>query len=193
MAWRCDQHGSPTCSYCSRPTFEKEDGRPWLIDREGVMMPQPTQVDLAPAPTTVSTSYEGERMRAVELEVDMTSRETADITTDVISFCQELGDGLVNVLVRHATAGLVAIELGNGTENDIIPLVEKLAPQAAAYENSCGRGDEGSDHLMPVLLSPSLTFPVIQGRIMLSGSQSILLVDRFYGMQRRVLLSFIPA
>jgi secondary thiamine-phosphate synthase enzyme len=191
--WCCDRHGSPTCTVCSRPTYQAGDERPWLIDRAGVMMPEPTPVDFVPEAAVVRSSHVGQRMRSVELGIDMTSRELADLTSEVVAFCSELGDGLVNTLVRHATAGLAAIELGHGTEHDVVRLVERLAPQDAAYGNSCGKGDEGSDHLMPILLSPSLTFPVIDGRVALSSSQSIVLVDRFYGMERIVRLTFLPA
>ena len=178
---------------CPRPTYERSDERAWLIDRDGTMMPEPTLVDFVPEPAAVRSTHMGERMRSVELGIDMTSRELADITPEVLAFCGELGEGLLNILVRHATAGLAAIELGHGTEHDVVQLVERLAPQEAAYANSCGRGDEGSDHLMPVVFSPSLTFPVIEGQLAVSSSQAIVLVDRFYGMERLVRLTFLPA
>ncbi|MGH2759831.1 MAG: secondary thiamine-phosphate synthase enzyme YjbQ, partial [Actinomycetota bacterium] len=51
-------------------------------------------------------------MRTIELELDTTGRELVDLTDDVRDFCRAAGDGLLNVFVPHATAGLAILELG---------------------------------------------------------------------------------
>lgn len=189
--WCCDQHGSPTCTVCARPELKPGTTETWWIDADGIAMPEPKPGDCLPEETQIASRSEADRMPHAEIVVDMTSRDVADITSMVAAFSSAHGDGLVNVLLCHATAGIALIELGRGTERDVIAHLERLAPQEDVYVNDCGRGDEGSDHLLPVLLCPSLTLPVMDGKIRMSPTQRIVVVDRFYPMQRHVLLSFV--
>ena len=192
VQWICDQHGSPTCTVCDRPQLTAGDDRTWLIDPDGVMMPEPQPIDLLPDPPRVVGGYDG-ALRSAEIVIDMRNREVADITSHVEELCRGPNFGLVNVFLPHATAGLAIIELGHGTEHDIVEHLETVIPLAAPYASDCGRRDEGADHLMPVVLAPSITIPVIGGRPVMSESQSVVLVDRFHPMKRRIVVTFVPA
>ena len=75
------------------------------------------------------------------------------------------GDGLLHVFVPHATAGLALMETGSGSESDLLDALERLLPRDDRYRHAHGSPGHGGDHLLPALVSPSVTLPVIGGRI----------------------------
>ena len=101
-------------------------------------------------------------------------------------------DGIVNVFVPHATAGLALMETGSGSEEDLEEVLDRLLPRDDRYRHSHGSKGHGGDHLLPVFVSPSLTIPVTAGRLALGTWQSVVLVDpNRDNPERRVLLSFL--
>jgi secondary thiamine-phosphate synthase enzyme len=133
-------------------------------------------------------------MHTVELQIETTGRELVDLTSDIREFCARSGDGLVNVFVPHATAGLTIVELGDRSEADLAELLERLLPKDARYHHSHGSPGHGADHLLPTLLSPSLVVPVIGGEPQLGTWQYVVLVDRNPDNPvRRVRLSFVES
>ena len=133
-------------------------------------------------------------MRTEELSLDMASARFADLTDRVRSFAAEVGgDGLVNVFVPHATAGLALIETGSGSEPDLEDVLDRLLPRDDRYRHSHGSPGHGADHLLPAFLSPSLTLPVVAGEVALGTWQSVVLVDpNRDNPRRKVRLSFVP-
>jgi len=108
-------------------------------------------------------------------------------------FCQEREDGLLNVFAPHATAGLALMELGSGSEPDLADLLERLVPRDDRYRHRHGATGHGADHLLPVLVSPSLVLPVAAGRPLLGTWQSIVLVDLNHDNPTRIVrLTFLP-
>jgi secondary thiamine-phosphate synthase enzyme len=102
------------------------------------------------------------------------------------------GDGLVNVFVPHATAGLALIETGSGSEEDLRSILDRLLPRDHPYAHAHGSPGHGADHLLPAFISPSLTIPVTGGRMELGTWQSIVLVDLNRDNPRRqVRISFV--
>jgi secondary thiamine-phosphate synthase enzyme len=133
-------------------------------------------------------------MRTTEIDVDTSTRTLADLTGEVESFCRAEGDGLVNVFAPHATAGVVVMELGSGSEADLADALERLLPRDDRYRHRHGSPGHGADHLLPALISPSLTVPVQGGRVLLGTWQRIVLVDlNRDNPLRQVRLSFVPA
>lgn len=131
-------------------------------------------------------------MRTEEVELDTTGSELVDLTSRVQAFCADAGDGLLNVFVPHATAGLAIVELGDGSEPDLAELLERLLPKDDRYNHRHGSPGHGADHLLPTLLSPSLTIPVIDGTPQLGTWQHVVLVDRNSdNPRRRVRFSFV--
>ena len=117
-------------------------------------------------------------MRTAEIGVDTSTRRTVDLTDDVRAFCAEAGgDGLLNLLAPHATAGLALIETGSGSEADLEDLLERLVPRDDRYRHRHGSPGHGADHLLPAIVSPSLVLPVLRGRPALGTWQRIVLVD----------------
>jgi secondary thiamine-phosphate synthase enzyme len=133
-------------------------------------------------------------MLSIELTVDASRQRIIDLTSELERFCAELGDGLVNVFVPHATAGVALMEIGSGSDSDLLHALERLLPRDDRYRHAHGSPGHGADHLLPALVSPSVTLPVLAGRVGLGTWQSVVLVDLNEDNPRRhVRLSFVPA
>jgi secondary thiamine-phosphate synthase enzyme len=133
-------------------------------------------------------------MHTHEIEVDTSRRRFVDLSGDLSRFCSGRGDGLVNVFVPHATAGLALMELGSGSEADLETILNRILPRDNRYRHAHGSPGHGADHLLPALISPSVTVPVLGGRAALGTWQSLVLVDfNVDNPHRHVRLSFLPA
>jgi secondary thiamine-phosphate synthase enzyme len=134
-------------------------------------------------------------MRTEELTLDTSSARFVDLTSRVQQFVAKAGvDGLMNVFVPHATAGLAVIETGSGSEEDLDNILADLLPRDDRYKHNHGSPGHGADHVLPAFLSPTMTFPVVDGKVELGTWQSIVLVDlNRDNPQRKVLLSFIAS
>lgn len=132
-------------------------------------------------------------MRTVELRVGTGDRLVTDLSADVRAFAGEVGgDGLLQVFVPHATAGVALIETGSGSEADLAASVARLVPRDAAYAHAHGSAGHGGDHVLPAFVAPSLTIPVVQGVPQLGVWQSVVLVDpNVDNPDRTVRLSFL--
>jgi secondary thiamine-phosphate synthase enzyme len=95
--------------------------------------------------------------------------------------------------VPHATAGLVVVETGAGSDDDLVEALDRLLPRdERAYRHRHGSAGHGADHVLPLLAAPSLTVPVIAGRLALGTWQSICLLDpNEDNATRTVRLSFV--
>ena len=116
-------------------------------------------------------------METTEIRVETGKATVTDLSAELTSFCQGRGDGLVHVFAPHATAGLGLMELGSGSEPDLEDLLGRLLPRDDRYRHRHGSPGHGGDHLLPVLVSPSLTIPVVGGRPALGTWQRLVLVD----------------
>lgn len=133
-------------------------------------------------------------MQSIELRLDTTGRRLTDLTADAGRYVAGSGDGLLHVFVPHATAGLAVFELGAGSESDLDELLDRLLPRDDRYVHAHGSPGHGADHLLPVLLSPFLSVPVLDGRLALGTWQHIALVDPNHdNPYRTVRLSFLPS
>jgi secondary thiamine-phosphate synthase enzyme len=127
------------------------------------------------------------------LHLTVLDRQVTDLTGAVVRFCQGRGDGLLHVFAPHATAGLALLEVGSGTESDLADTLDRLLPRDDRYRHRHGATGHGADHVLPALVSPSVTVPVLDGRPMLGTWQSIVLVDtNGDNPERMVRLSFLP-
>ncbi len=132
-------------------------------------------------------------MESTELTVRTGTRPAvADITAEVTEFCRDRGDGLLSVFVPHATAGIAIIETGAGSEDDLLAAVGEILPRDDRWRHRHGSAGHGADHLLPAIIAPSITVPVLRGRPALGTWQSIVLVDtNADNPDRRVRLSFL--
>ena len=117
-------------------------------------------------------------MKTTELTVHTGSRRGLfDITRECAAFVDGEGDGLLNVFVPHATAGVVIVELGAGSDDDLLDALDRLLPRDDRWRHRHGSPGHGADHVLPLLAPPSLTIPVVRGRLELGTWQSIALLD----------------
>jgi secondary thiamine-phosphate synthase enzyme len=130
-------------------------------------------------------------METKVFEYDTTQTSFLDITRDVETVIRS-GSGLVNVFAPHATAGIAIIETGSGSEGDLGDAIDRLLPRDDRYRHSHGSPGHGADHVLPAFISPSVTLPVIDGRLSLGTWQSVVLVDTNRDNPRRkVRVSFL--
>ena len=131
-------------------------------------------------------------MDTTVLDLTTGDRHVTDLTGAIGAFCRGRGDGLVHVFTPHATAGLALMELGSGSEPDLDELLDRLLPRDDRYRHAHGSVGHGADHLLPVLVSPSMVLPVLDGAPALGTWQSVVLVDLNHDNARRhVRLSFV--
>jgi len=118
-----------------------------------------------------------------------------DLTPACAGFLREVAgetDGLLQVFAPHATAGLAIIELGSGSDADLLAAVERMLPRDDRWRHRHGSVGHGADHVLPALISPSVSVPVIGGRMALGTWQSVALVDTNRDRDRRIVrLSFL--
>jgi secondary thiamine-phosphate synthase enzyme len=117
-----------------------------------------------------------------------------DLTSECASFVAGEGDGLLNVFVPHATCGLVVMELGSGSDSDLLEALDRLLPRDERWQHRHGSAGHGADHVVPAFAPPSIVVPVVGGGLALGTWQSIALLDTNVDNDRRtVRLSFVPA
>ncbi|MEU3557382.1 YjbQ family protein [Streptomyces fragilis] len=123
------------------------------------------------------------------------SERVADITRDCEDFLREAAagrDGLLNVFVPHATAGIAVIETGAGSDDDLLAALRDLLPADDRWQHRHGTPGHGRDHVLPAFVPPHATLPVIGGRLELGTWQSVCLVDtNVDNADRQVRLSFL--
>jgi len=135
-------------------------------------------------------------MDTVRLQVRTgTQRGFTDLTGACRRFVAEQaggGDGLLSVFVPHATAGLAILELGAGSDEDALAALDRLLPRDGRWVHRHGSPGHGADHVVPLVVSPSVTVPVLGGELALGTWQSIALLDpNADNPERTVLLSFL--
>ncbi|MFI8369461.1 YjbQ family protein [Streptomyces sp. NPDC085466] len=124
------------------------------------------------------------------------SRETV---TDLTKVCEDFlteaatgRDGLLNLFVPHATAGLAVLETGAGSDSDLLSTLHHLLPADDRWQHRHGSPGHGRDHVLPAFLPPHATLPVLAGRLTLGTWQSVCLVDTNKdNPERQVRLSFL--
>ena len=131
-------------------------------------------------------------MKRKQLTVHTSNRPGLfDITPECAEFVAGEGDGLLTVFVPHATAGIVVVELGSGSEQDLLAALERLLPRDDRWRHSHGSAGHGADHVLPLLAPPSLVVPVSGGSLELGTWQSIALLDpNRDNTVRKVVLNF---
>lgn len=118
-----------------------------------------------------------------------------DLTHDCESFLHDVAagrDGLLNLFVPHATAGIAILETGAGSDDDLLAALHTLLPADDRWHHAHGTPGHGRDHVLPALIPPHATLPVINGRLELGTWQSVCLVDtNVDNPNRQMRLSFL--
>jgi secondary thiamine-phosphate synthase enzyme len=117
-------------------------------------------------------------VKTTELTIHTGSRRGLfDLTAECASFVGGEADGLLSVFVPHATAGLVIMELGAGSDDDLLATLDRLLPRDDRWRHHHGSPGHGADHVLPLLAAPSIVVPVVAGELQLGTWQSIALLD----------------
>ncbi|XVV14346.1 YjbQ family protein [Actinoplanes sp. CA-131856] len=134
-------------------------------------------------------------MRTEVITVRTGNRPTVrDITAEAARFVESEGDGILNVFVPHATAGIAIIETGAGSDDDLLTAIDDLLPAQDKWRHRHGSRGHGRDHVLPAWIPPYASLPVIDGRMALGTWQSVCLVDtNGDNPERQVRFSFLPA
>ena len=104
-----------------------------------------------------------------------------DLTRDAEQYVADMGDGLLHVFVPHATAGIAIIETGAGSDDDLLAALRSVlppgGPSGSGWTHRHGSPGHGRDHVLPGLVPPYASLPVVGGRLALGTWQSLVLVD----------------
>jgi secondary thiamine-phosphate synthase enzyme len=106
--------------------------------------------------------------------------DVRDLTAEVDRALSESGlhAGLVTVFVTGSTAAMTTIEYEPGAVADLDRAFERIAPRHGEYAHHLRWGDDnGSSHVRAAMLGPSITIPVVDGRLALGTWQQIVLVE----------------
>jgi secondary thiamine-phosphate synthase enzyme len=133
-------------------------------------------------------------MRSEVITVETGARPAVrDITAEAARFVANQGDGVLNVFVPHATAGVALIETGAGSDQDLLRALDTVLPADDRWRHRHGATGHGRDHVLPAFVAPYASLPVFGGRIALGTWQSIVLVDpNGDNATRQVRFSFLP-
>jgi secondary thiamine-phosphate synthase enzyme len=104
----------------------------------------------------------------------------SDITRQCADFAREAsggGEGLLHVFVPHATAGVAVLELGAGSDRDLLATLADLLPADDRWQHTHGSGGHGRSHVLPAFVAPFTILPVVAGRLALGTWQSVAIVD----------------
>jgi secondary thiamine-phosphate synthase enzyme len=106
--------------------------------------------------------------------------DVLDISDAVTKIVQQSGiqNGLVNVFCSGSTGSITTIEYESGVINDLKKAIEKIAPSNIPYEHDKRWGDgNGFSHVRAALMKPSLSIPLVKGKLTLGTWQQIVLID----------------
>lgn len=129
-------------------------------------------------------------MRSYFKEVDVRTGgkiEFRNITREVVKAVEESGvrSGIVTVFTPHTTTGIFVNEDEGGLKRDLELILGRLIPERGGYQH-----DEvdynAYAHLRSTILSPSVTIPIENGRLMIGTWQSIFLAEFDGPRERRV-------
>jgi secondary thiamine-phosphate synthase enzyme len=103
-----------------------------------------------------------------------------DIThhVDAVADRSRIENGLITVFCPGSTGAVTTIEYESGVLKDLQKAIEKIVPSNIPYEHDRRWGDgNGFSHVRAALMKPSLTIPMVKGRLALGTWQQIVFID----------------
>lgn len=118
-----------------------------------------------------------------------------DITGEVEEVVEKekLDEGVVVLFIVGSTAALTTIEADINLYDDFREFLENIIPMGKSWRHHETWGDDnGGSHLRASLIGPSLSIPVVNGKMVLGTWQKIVLVDfDTSSRQRKVVVSLL--
>ena len=130
---------------------------------------------------------------ATTLKVSTKYRKHVVDLTDVVNSeikKAKMQEGLCALFVTHTTAALTTGEVGEGTEEDLLEVVEQMIPRIN-FQHAHNPSHAWS-HMASSILGPSLTVPISGNSLVLGTWQSVLLVELDGPRQRELHMRLIP-
>ena len=106
--------------------------------------------------------------------------DVIDISEKTIEAVNEssIENGLITIFVGGSTAAITTIEFEPGLRNDFPNMLARIAPKDIEYHHDKTWHDgNGHSHVRASLIGPSLTIPIIGGRLMTGRWQQIILLE----------------
>ena len=105
-----------------------------------------------------------------------------DITTQVKQLLADSGvsNGQLTLISSHTTAFVSLNEFEPGLQQDMVEYLDRVAPPGAGYRHDVNPVDgrlNAHSHLAGLFLNPSLSIPIVKGKLLLGGWQSILFIE----------------
>ncbi|MFY9554398.1 MAG: secondary thiamine-phosphate synthase enzyme YjbQ [Blastocatellia bacterium] len=119
------------------------------------------------------------------------SKQVVDITDQAQQYISQSGisSGLCNAFVTHTTAGLTTGESIEGTDEDLMEVLERIIPKIKfrhAHDPS-----HAPDHMISSIIGASVTIPIVGGALQLGTWQRILLVECNGPRERQIVLTVL--
>ncbi|MEW6248231.1 MAG: secondary thiamine-phosphate synthase enzyme YjbQ [Nitrospirota bacterium] len=120
-------------------------------------------------------------------------KQIVDLTARVNELIRhaKLQEGLCSLFLAHTTAALTTGEVGEGTEDDLLDVVEQMIPKIR-FRHAHDPAHAWS-HMAASILGPSLTLPIRDGTLALGTWQSVLLVELDGPRHREVHVMWSPS
>lgn len=106
--------------------------------------------------------------------------DVVDITSEVENIVKRSGvrNGVVHVFTVGSTAAVSTIEYEPGLKEDLLTVLERVAPKNAEYKHHLRWGDyNGHSHVRAAIIGPSLEVPVRGGELVLGTWQQIVFIE----------------
>jgi secondary thiamine-phosphate synthase enzyme len=106
--------------------------------------------------------------------------DVIDISEKTIEAVNEssIENGLITIFVGGSTAAITTIEFEPGLRNDFPNMLARIAPKDIEYHHDKTWHDgNGHSHVRASLIGPSLTIPIIGGKLMTGRWQQIILLE----------------
>lgn len=118
-------------------------------------------------------------------------KQVLDITDQVQQCVSKIDTGICNVFVAHTTAAVTTGEAIEGTDEDLMEVLERIIPRIDFRHQHDPA--HAPDHMISSIVGASVTIPIRSGRLVLGTWQSILLVECNGPRDRTVVVTTVPA
>ena len=136
-------------------------------------------------------------MRVVTRDLELRTKGESDILNITEEIADEIEsskirNGVVTIFVKGSTAALTTIEYEPGLKHDFPALLERVAPRNIEYQHERTWHDgNGHSHVRASLIGPSLSVPIVDGRLTLGVWQQIVVLEFDTRSRVRTLVTMI--